>query len=910
MVKRIALIILGVVLLGGILVALWWVNERERDADVPKESFIPYNSAVVVNVNSNAKLSPKIEKAFEKEIAAYKSGLAHRVVDTLLKQRLVDSASHVLAFRVEGKQAVRGLYVLSRSGMFARGEVNNLLSKMFSTGEIQERKYDNRYLYSVRRGKESVCYAVIGGMVLVSDSELYVEDAVKQLNDKSEGKKDDAPRYANVNRYFSAGAGLNVFLNTTCFTDVLPLLLQKDFISKQTDISKWFQWGALDGDVSADGISFNGFMHCDGLRASYPAVLKGQTPKTSRLDGVLPVDAKSVSFLTLSDVKLYLDALDTYRYGAGKAERVRKRKQEFARLFGEKSEAEWQNLLKGEWGKGVLAYDASRKKDDGVIVVHVKAGSLAKELLDRMLKSYAAKTGVGDGSLKCTFQLDKDKTVGYFKMPVSDFAGVMWGYMFDDIATNYVLVEDNYVVFASSERAIQSFAKDYMRRLSVRDQEWYKKLRGKLSAKFNWMYLSEMTSMLPYYENITKGALHALLERNKENMEVFSSLALQWVCEGSMFYHTLFLSTEEVEQKQAQVMWQTKLDSKLTMKPAIVTNHNTRERELFVQDESNTIYLINDVGRILWKLPIEGKINSEIYQVDMFKNGKLQYLFSTPTHLYLIDRNGNYLPRYPLAFKSPCEQGITIADYENNKNYRIFAPGADHNIYLYELSGNFVKGWDTPKSDNDIVSKIYHFRVEGKDYIVFADRYRLYILDRRGKERVKISTLLNLPMNTMLYLTKQGGNSRIAFPDANGEILLVDLRGNLQWVKGEKMTGGGWLNVEDVNSDGRDEFVYTSGNTLRVYDGQGKLLTERQWDNAALGYPYTYRFSARDARIGLLDERGERLFLLDMKDMSKGFPIRGNSPFSIAFFDQGNASGFYLFAGSDGNHIIKYRVQR
>ena len=159
-----------------------------------------------------------------------------------------------------------------------------------------------------------------------------------------------------------------------------------------------------------------------------------------------------------------------------------------------------------------------------------------------------------DGSLKCTFQLDKDKTVGYFKMPVPDFAGVMWGYMFDDIATNYVLVEDNYVVFASSERAIQSFAKDYMRRLSVRDQEWYKKLRVKLSAKFNWMYLSEMTSMLPYYENITKGVLHALLERNKENMEVFSSLALQWVCEGSMFYHTLFLSTEEVEQKQAQVM--------------------------------------------------------------------------------------------------------------------------------------------------------------------------------------------------------------------------------------------------------------------------------------------------------------------------------------------------------------------
>ena len=50
-----------------------------------------------------------------------------------------------------------------------------------------------------------------------------------------------------------------------------------------------------------------------------------------------------------------------------------------------------------------------------------------------------------------------------------------------------------------------------------------------------------------------------------------------------MLYHTLFLSTEEVEQKQAQIMWQTRLDARMSMKPAIVVNHNTGERELFVQ---------------------------------------------------------------------------------------------------------------------------------------------------------------------------------------------------------------------------------------------------------------------------------------------------------------------------------------
>ena len=907
--KKIALIVLGIVLLGGIGFALWWVNEREREVDIPKESFIPYNSAVVINVNANANLSPKIATAFDREIKAFRKSMLSRVVDTLKQVSQVDTSSYVMAIRVEGKQSIRFLYVLNRSGLFSRGDVHVFLQKMFAGVQVKERKYNNQKIYLASRGKDEVCYAVVGGMVLVSNSELYVEDAVNQLSNPSEDEKDGAPRFKNMNRYFFAGAGLNVFLNTTCFSDLLPLLLQKDFIAKQTNIAKWFKWGALDGEIKPSGVSFNGFVHYDGLKAAFPVAFKGQLPQDSKLDAVMPADVKSVSILALSDVKNYLASLETYRYGAGQIENVRKRKQEFARLFGDKLDEEWQALLKGEWGKGTLSYDASRKQEEGIVVVHVKAGSLARGLLEKMLKSYASKSGISETSLYRSFALDKDKKVSYFKMPVPDFAGVMWGYVLGGIATNYVLVEDNYVVFSSSERGLQVFASDYMRRLSVRDQEWYQKLRTKLSSKFNWMYLSEMVAMLPYYELVTKGVLRELLERNKEGMEVFSSLGLQWVCEGDMLYHTLFLSTEEVEQKQAQIMWQTRLDARMSMKPAIVVNHNTGERELFVQDEGNTIYLINDVGRILWKLPIDGKINSEVYQVDMFKNGKLQYLFSTPGHLYLIDRNGNYLPRFPLAFKSPCERGISVADYENNKNYRVFAPGADHHVYLYEVSGNFVKGWDVPKSDNDIVSKIYHFRVEGKDYLVYADRYRLYILDRKGKERVKVSTLLNLSANTSLYLTKQNGQMKMAFMDANGEIVLVNFRGQVERIKGEEMIDGGMFNVEDVNNDGQDEFIYTLKNRIVVMDNKGKLLFEKHWEDSELDFPYIYRFSARDSRIGIMDGKGERLFLLDMKEVSKGFPIRGNSPFSIAFGDNGSA-GFYLFAGSDGTHLLKYRVLR
>lgn len=70
------------------------------------------------------------------------------------------------------------------------------------------------------------------------------------------------------------------------------------------------------------------------MKAAFPVAFKGQLPQDSKLDAVMPADVKSVSILALNDVKNYLASLETYRYGAGQIENVRKRKQEFAVFSG------------------------------------------------------------------------------------------------------------------------------------------------------------------------------------------------------------------------------------------------------------------------------------------------------------------------------------------------------------------------------------------------------------------------------------------------------------------------------------------------------------------------------------------------------------------------------------------------
>lgn len=911
--KKIILILLGVILVGMIIGALWVVGQRERDLDIPKESFIPYNSAVVFNIHANAVLSPELETIFEEDIMKYREGKVFRVMDSLREEGLVEDASVVLAFRVEGKRTVRSLYILNRSGLFSRGDVHSFLKEKFRGGDMKERHFDKFSIYTLAVEEQSVYFAVVGGMVLLSDSELYVEDALKQIDRENTQGEEDIPRYKNINRYLSASAGVNVFLNTSCFTDLLPLYAERKNLSRYGDFSKWFAWGALDVNLKAEGIGVNGFMQYGGRKGSFAEVLNGQQAGESRLEKVLPSGLKAAGILKLSEVKSYLTALEKYRLDAGFIEKIRTRKQEYTHWFGKGYENRWQELLQGEFAKGVEGvYSLSSARQDareGMILVYLKSGSLAETLLREMLEEYCRKVNINIVSLERVYQLDKDKKVAYYKWPVADFAEILWGDWLNKVPANYALIQDNYLVLASCESTLQNFVKDYVRHSSLSDTDWYKNMKAKLPAKYSWMYIADFPAMYAAYEEMAIGDFAKYLRQNRERLSGFSSLGVQWINEGDMVYQSLFLSTEEVEQRQAQVMWQTKLDANVTMKPVIVRNHNTGERELFVQDEGNTIYLINDIGRILWKQPVQGKINSEVYQVDYYKNGKLQYLFSTPTHLYLIDRNGEYLPRYPLVFKSRCETGITLYDYENDRNYRIFAPGEDRKIYLYDLLGNGVKGWNVPRCDNPMRSKVHHFRVKGKDYIVCADRYRVYVFDRKGNERAKVSTLFDLAQETMIYKIREKDGERLMLSTATGDVVKIDFDGRkVQTVEGVKAGNNGQLNVADLNNDGVDELIVGEKGTLSVYNPAGGLLQKNEWEGGELGYPYVYRFSTKDVRIGMYDRKQRQLLLMKEGQMSKGFPMEGTSPFSIAFFDKGDA-GFYLFAAGEGGNLLKYQVQ-
>lgn len=907
--KKVVWLSLGALVLLGILaVSVWYVNEEGQMQADSRNAFIPYNSAVVVSVNGEPHLNAAVERAFEKELQDFRAGFLSVVTDTLRSCEYVKSFPYVVAMRVEGKNDIRFLYAMDNRDVLSRSEMSGFLCQTFPQGGKQSRKYDKFRIYTIRRGKETVYFAVCGGIILISDSDLYIEDGLKQF-DQEGIREENKPEYQNLDKYFSAGAGINVFLNSSLFSDVLPMYLQVGRIFPHIDLRHFFKWGALDGELDEEGVCLNGFLSYAGNEQSFVRTLERQRPVPVGIDGIVPARLMSLGLLNLSDLGVYFADLDAYLHRAGGKDRIYSRKQQYLKMFGKGHEEELRELLQGEFAVVNLAFDEASGGTDGLVIASLKSGGIGKVLIEKMLDNYASLDGDKRKAVAIEYDIDRDRSFAYYRFPAEDLASVYWGYLFEGIKCRYVMVEDNYLIFASSENAVRSFAEDYVHGNFIRDAGWYRLLRSKLSEKYNAAYFACTEKMLPVFGSWTSGRASGFVGMREKDGVAFPSFALQWSNEGEMLYSTLFLSSAPVEKdEQTHLLWQTRLDAKVSMKPVPVVNHNTGERELFVQDEQHAVYLINDIGRILWKLQIDGAINSDVYQVDLYRNGKLQFLFSTASRIYVLDRNGHAVGNFPLAFPDSCENGITVYDYDNSRDYRIFAPCADRMVYLFGPDGKRIEGWKPGKTDKQIVSRVRHFRMDGKDYLVFADRYRLYILDRKGKERVRVNTVFDLKERTDIYGGRKGGQTRLVFGGSGGKVYIAGLDGATGNFSVPGLTDGYRMNVADVDRDGEDECIFTDGSRLLITDLDGKTVSDRKIDAGILDFPYVYRFSASDIRIGVLDSANCRMMMLAPDgDMSDGFPIDGESPFSIVFSGEGN---FFLYAGAGGGIVIKYRVSR
>ncbi|HSO86647.1 MAG TPA: hypothetical protein VLQ91_08865 [Draconibacterium sp.] len=644
---------------------------------------------------------------------------------------------------------------------------------------------------------------------------------------------------------------------------------------------------------------------------------------------MLPKNTSFFTSYTFSNKKLFFGKLEKY-YALGdnfykREDLIKKMEVEFKIDF----KNTIQKLIRNEAIVAITNIPADPVNKTTLFLLELDNKSKAEKQLDTMMLNYAQRKELLVDDFKTTYSVNDKTEFTIFQFPFPSFPGVWLGKPFVSAQAKYAVFYKDFLVFCNTENGLQDYLYNMVEEDPLAKDSRYQRVESNTNSKsnintyFNVGRSLNLTNELFNRENAKK------IQKNKELVRKL--LAVNWqVSSGKgIFSNTLSLAfddgkTEAEENTQdasntgnkgksgkvenaedGQTAWQCNIGNPLIIKPVFTINHNDKEnREMIVQDKTNNLHQISNDGNIRWSIALDGPVMSEIFQIDYLANGKLQYLFSTKNKLYIIDRNGVNLENFPVTFPSPATNGVNVLDYDNNRIYRYFVACDDKRIYAYDKEGKIMTGWVFEGTKSKVTTPVQHFRIGGKDYIVFKDEYQVYIQNRKGEAIAKTAAEFKNSGNPLIL--SLGGKPKIVATDTKGTIYYIDFDGNYTEKKVGKFGSNHFFKSDDLNGDNKSEFIFVDGKELTVTDEEGTVLFTQKFSNTIQHQPNIYRFGPKQKKIGVVDAKAGRVYLFDALGQSHpGFPLQGATEFSIGKLAQ-KSDKLNLIVGSKSGSLYNY----
>jgi len=429
-----------------------------------------------------------------------------------------------------------------------------------------------------------------------------------------------------------------------------------------------------------------------------------------------------------------------------------------------------------------------------------------------------------------------------------------------EIEFEKIAVVDEYLFLSNSVKSIKTLIDNYLLKNTYLYSQNYAKSNEFLSKESSYEINSKNNSLI----DISK------LIGLKSSMNEFNNIKIQIVNENHTFHINGIIDNDNNEYSENKInkIFSTKIQSNLIIEPKFVMNHITKAKEIVFQDSNYNLYLITNQGKVLWKKKLNGKILGEVKQIDLYKNGRLQLIFTTEKRLYVIDRNGKDVKPFPKIFKDKISQPLSVFDYDNNKNYR-FLITQGNELLMYDSKGKTVKGFKYDTSD-EILYPPKHFRIKNKDIISVMTKKGLKILNRRGKIRIKIKDNVRFS-NSDIYRY----NNNLIGISIDGNLTQINMNGSISYRK------------LDLSENHKINSKYN----LTVINSGNKLTNLKKSIELPFGDfsdPKIFSYNKRKY-ISIFDNQGKAIYLFNDKlDLFEGFPIYSNSNIDLDNIDKDN----------------------
>ncbi len=486
-------------------------------------------------------------------------------------------------------------------------------------------------------------------------------------------------------------------------------------------------------------------------------------------------------------------------------------------------------------------------------------------------------------------RLESPEYYDYQMFKVRQFNGLPLDKMLQiggNLSAPYGTVMGDYVLFSNSKNGLERWLGMYLAgQTCTKDTDFQQSVEGLDAAPHGLLYFHSEQSW-PLVSPLIGEETLAKLGRNPLD---FNNFTATFTRQGMVCNLKITTPTSQVKKEEAapaNILWKTPLGNAVAIPPAVFTNPQTGEVEIFVQDASRTAYLLSKAGRILWRREFDEPIMSEIWRLDLNANKEVQFAFSTASGIYVIDHEGEDVAGFPLRLQTPASNGVTVIDFFKSNEYEFFIACENGVAYGFDERGSPVEGW-RPKTGIGVVRHpLTHFQAKGKDFLLLLDTAGvLNVFQKNGEYRFPRKDLASKFLQAPDFQA-EGDSYRIVVCDENGRVTVTNLEGagfNLGLDTGKRQDAK--FAFADVTGDERKDYIALGGNVLvaNFYEKSSFKKAFKHDFEQPQDAVFAVQWAGRDkSLIGTVCEAKSQISLLNGKgELLPQFPLAGTTPFTI-----------------------------
>ncbi len=773
----------------------------------PLLDFVPENASAVIKINDLTAFKKGLSSnAFFNDL-----GKTQTIKKTLEKVQFLaflnPKSKSILAFVENETGGFESIYFADNSSdLVVLDSIQNTTIEQFDFRGISLNKY--------QVGQNTFYQSKLGTKFVISSSASIIEGLIENL------KNNKAPEtlerlYRISNSYKPATFYLDIKMSNRLLTNILKN-------DSEIDISNFSDWLSLDFNPKP------GQLNLTGISVANDSVW-------NFID--LFANTKPLPAITAKLAPQEIDALVSYTFD------------DYATFARNQKAFLNEDLLSNPLFETVEEVGVIRSNNRKAVVLNTHGPTTLAEYLEQ----------------------NKKGTIDYqgsqiIRLQNNDLVSEAFEPLVKKFKSNFCTFINDAFVFSETKEFLEQIIRNHKNGSTYDKGVTFQGLNKSLAEESNLLFISNSTNLKNLFNQDFSD------DFNKELNNFLKSqydMAVQITADKN-FYHAninIGKNNKVVGNRGITELFKVRLDTAVLTKPQFVTNHLTKKKEVVVQDFKNVLYLISSEGKVLWKKQLEGQIQGEIKQVDIFKNGRLQLAFTTNNQFLVLDRNGKEVQRFTKTFEGGGLNPLAVFDYDRKKNYR-FVVTQGKRTFMYNSKAAIVDGFKYTDAEDAILNAPRHIVIGNKDHLVFKLKNgELKILNRVGDVRVKVPEKIDFSENEV-FLNKD----KFIATNKKGTLFQIDQKGKITKTN---------LNLSN------DHGMFATANTLVLMNDNILTIRGKKVELELGVYTAPRIFYINDKiYVSVTDLQSQKIYLFDSQAKSiPSFPVYGNSPIDLSDID-------------------------